>query len=79
MEMNLTLFISDNCATCTRVKRSLEKYSSSNCEIDLVVKDIRQSPYYLAIVPALYVDNTLYSYGDVDLTKLKSFIESIDH
>ena len=79
MEMNLTLFIVDNCAVCTRVKRSLEKYSSGNCEIDLVVKDIKQSPYYLAIVPALYVDETLYSYGDVDITKLNNFIESIDH
>lgn len=79
MIMNLTLFITDDCSVCNRVKRNLKNYSINNTEINLVIKDIKLSPYYLAIVPALYVEDILYSYGDVDLTKLNNFIESIDH
>lgn len=71
--MYLKLIVSDNCATCERVKEQLQKITTANPKISLdvihinILKDRR-----IFITPALLVNNELFSYGDIDESKLLS-------
>ncbi len=69
--MNLTLFINSDCNTCKRVKNNLELLIKKKPGINLLISnisDLRSSN--ISIVPALFIDDKLYAYGEMDLDKL---------
>ncbi len=74
--MNITLFITDNCPSCQRVKNQLKELLRNRKEINFLVEDIKQvNSNGVIIVPALFIDDELYSYGDLDEDK---FIERLE-
>ena len=74
-QMEITLYISNQCAVCKRVKDKLESLTEEEPGLLLAVKNIDEIKDIKSfIVPALFLDNKLYSYGDVNIEKLKSFI-----
>ncbi|MCH7773426.1 MAG: thioredoxin family protein [Bacteroidetes bacterium] len=74
--MNITLFITDNCLSCQRVKNQLKELLRNRKEINFLVEDIKQvNSNGVIIVPALFIDDELYSYGDLDEDK---FIERLE-
>ncbi len=77
--MNLTLYVVNTCPACVRAREKLLSFASDRKKIKLNVIDVQHSSTKSIIVPALYVEDTLYTYGEIDLNKLICFIESFDH
>ncbi|MEO8232088.1 MAG: thioredoxin family protein [Ignavibacteriota bacterium] len=73
--MDLTLIIKDNCNACYRVEKALKEFSNRRNEVLLSIiniKDINNSK--TEIVPSLYVNQKLYSYGDINEQKLVVYL-----
>jgi len=74
--MNLTLFVTDNCNACERVREHLSNILKDRENISFYVENINYSPNKnILIVPALYVNDELYSYGDLNEEKFLKIIE----
>ena len=74
--MNITLFITDNCLSCQRVENQIKKLLRNRKEINLLVEDIKKvNSNGIIIAPAVFVDDKLYSYGDLDEEK---FLERLE-
>jgi predicted thioredoxin/glutaredoxin len=75
--MNLTLIVTKNCNSCKRVETQLKEFAERD-NINLIITDLNDSKRRgIIIVPALFINDDLFSYGDVDETKLKSELKNI--
>ncbi len=73
--MDLTLIIKNNCDACTRVERRLKNLAKRKKEILLSVINIKNIEKPITpIVPALFVNQELYSYGDINKKKLLEYL-----
>lgn len=73
--MEIKLFIAKNCDTCQRVESQLTNLFSEKKNINLSVKNIsKYTNKNLLVVPALFVDDQLFAYGDFNEERLLSFI-----
>jgi len=69
--MNITLFVTKKCSACDRVRALLEKITTELEDIKLYIEDIRTvRSKGIVIVPALFIGDELYAYGDIDEGKL---------
>ncbi len=69
--MTLTLYITPHCGACIKVEKDLTNIAAANSDISLSVFDInKKRPPHIVIVPALFLDNELYCYGEFDTSKL---------
>jgi len=74
--MNITLFITDNCLSCQRVENQIKKLLRDRKEINLLIEDIKKvNSNGIIIAPAVFVNDELYSYGDLDEDK---FLERLE-
>ena len=74
--MNITLFITDNCLSCQRVENQIKELLRNREEINLLIEDIKKvNSNGIIIAPAVFVDDKLYSYGDLDEEK---FLERLE-
>ncbi len=74
--MNITLFITDNCLSCQRVENQLKELLRNRKEINFLIEDIKKvNSNSIIIAPALFIDDELYSYGDLDEDK---FLERLE-
>ena len=68
--MNITLFVTKNCPACRRVKSQIELLLGNRKNINITIEDLQQTrPEGIVIVPALFIDDELYSYGEIDEVK----------
>ena len=68
--MNITLFVTKNCPACRRVKSQIELLLGNRKNINITIEDLQQTrPEGIVIVPALFIDDELYSYGEIDEMK----------
>jgi len=75
--MKLTLFVTDNCNACERTKKQVAEVIKDFKEVSLIIENITNTNVRnIIIVPALYVDEELYSYGDINNEKLLNLIKS---
>ena len=79
--MNITLFVTKRCASCDRVRTAVEKMLIKRENIKLHIEDIRKvRSKGIVIVPALFIEDELYAYGDIDedrfLDKLQTMLLS---
>ncbi len=73
--MKLSLIVTHTCSACSRAETSLKNIILKHPEISLNIIDINDfNDNVISIVPALLVDNELFSYGDIDEAKLLSYI-----
>ncbi len=69
--MDLTLIVTESCAACIRAEKILRKISKYHKEISLKVVDINNyKRKEISIVPALLINDKLFSYGDIQEDKL---------
>ena len=69
--MNITLFVTKRCSACDRVKAALAKLTTEREDVKLYIEDIRNvQSKGIVIVPALFIEDELYAYGDIDEEKL---------
>jgi len=74
--MDLTLIVKNNCDACTRVEGVIKNIAKGKKEISLSVINIEDlSAPKTQIVPALFVNQELYSYGDINEEKLLVYLE----
>ena len=69
--MILTLVITKNCKSCERAEAQLKHLIKNKENINLFISDIKDYDRKgIVIVPALFIDDELLSYGDIDEKKL---------
>jgi hypothetical protein len=66
----LVIYIVDNCETCNRVVDSAKSLSNNYPNVQLKIRNIKESKSKLSIVPAVFINNNLFCYGDFDKNKL---------
>jgi hypothetical protein len=77
--MNLTLFVTSNCTSCREVESQLEKLLKNRDDVHLLIEDIREvSSAGMIIVPALFIGEELFSYGDLNEEKLLARIDLLE-
>lgn len=73
--MVLKLYIVYNCPTCLRAIETLKDLVDLNNSLKLEIVDISNLlNSHIQIVPALYLNENLFCYGDIDIERLKKFI-----
>lgn len=71
--MKLFLITTQDCPACIRAEKTLEKIVRQHREISLTVIDARDyNRRGIFIFPALFVNDELFSYGDIDEPTLLS-------
>jgi len=71
--MNITLFVTKNCPACKRVKSQVEWLLGNRNDINLTVEDLEETrPEGIIIVPALFIEDELFTYGEIDELKFWS-------
>lgn len=69
--MNFELVVAKNCIVCERTEKKLRNYSSKKDFIVFKTASQEYSKHNTTIVPSLFINGKLFSYGDVDLDKLE--------
>lgn len=75
--MKLKLIVTKNCLACARAETSLRKIAGNYPGLYLNIvdaNDFKEKP--ISIVPALLVDDELFSYGDIDEEKVLAIVTS---
>lgn len=76
--MDITLFVTKNCTTCQRVISKVERLLLNRKDISLTIEDLQETrPEGIVIVPALFIEHELYSYGEIDELKFIERIEAV--
>lgn len=71
--MKIDLYVVENCPSCNRARSILTKFAQEHSGVNLTVVDLNKSNVEsVQIVPALFLDGKLFSYGEVNLNKLKA-------
>jgi len=70
--MILTLVVTKNCNCCERAEEQLKQFVLSKENLKLIITNINDfNRRGIAIVPALIINDELFSYGDVNVKKLE--------
>ena len=70
--IKLHVYVNDNCKVCKRVIKILKEFSNSEPNIQLKIINIKDTDKRVSIVPALFFNDKLYSYGDINMNNLKN-------
>jgi hypothetical protein len=78
--MNLKLLVTKDCNACKRVGAQLKLLTSRNSDLNLIITDINDfKKIGIVIAPALFIEDELFCYGDVNETKLILKITELKH
>ncbi len=80
LKMYLSLIITNNCSACKRAEVELKNFAFNNKEVYLNILDVND--FYgqtVSIVPALFADDQLISYGVININKLCRLFNSINN
>ena len=69
--IKLCVYVTNNCSACKRVVALLKEYTASESDIQLNVINVRNSNKKVSIVPAVFLNDKLYSLGDINKNDLK--------
>lgn len=73
--MNLTLIVSDNCKACERARKTINNIKLIYPQIITDIVNINSlNDRKISITPALLINNQLFSYGDIDESRLTAKI-----
>ena len=68
--MNITLFVTKNCPACKRVRSQVELLLGNRKDINITIEDLQETRLEgIVIAPALFINDELYSYGEIDEVK----------
>ena len=74
--MNITLLVTKNCPACKRVKSQVEWLLENRKDINITIEDLQETrPEGIVIVPALFIDDELYSYGEIEEEKFLEYLQ----
>ncbi len=74
--MDITLFTTENCSSCKRVETQLKKLLNGRNGFVLHIENIKNiRSKGVIIAPAVFIDEELYSYGDLNEER---FLETLN-
>ena len=73
----LIIYVSENCTTCTKVVASAKEMTSSLNNVKVEVKKLTDLNGKIVISPAVFLNNELFCYGEIDQQNLLKKVESI--
>ena len=74
--MNIKIVVADNCPACIRVESIIKEFINKSANVDLKIININDCKECVAIVPALYINNNLISYGEISESKFSEYLKS---
>ncbi|GAB4293481.1 MAG: hypothetical protein Kow0098_14380 [Ignavibacteriaceae bacterium] len=73
--MKITLYVSDNCCSCNRVRDQILALIKNQENLEFSVENINKiKSKGIFIVPALFIEDELYAYGDISKTKFLNYL-----
>lgn len=75
--VNLIVYVTNNCDACKRAISSAHSIQSKFDNVHLEIKNIANVKSKVAIVPAIFINQNLFCYGEFDVTKLINAILTI--
>lgn len=75
----LVIYTAENCPICQRVVKSAKELISNSLNVELTIKNIKDTNKKLTIVPAVFINQNLFCYGDIDKQKLTELIRKQRH
>jgi len=75
--ININVYVANNCPACKRAVAILQSFSYYNSGVELIVINIENSKAPVTIVPAVYLNDELYCFGEIDKSKLKLKIRNL--
>ena len=72
----LVVYVADECEACKRVILLAETITSNYPNVNLDIKNINLTNKKLTIVPAVFVNENLFCYGEFDKSKLSEVISN---
>ena len=75
----LVIYTAENCPTCQRVVESAKELANGVPNVELTIKNIKDCDRKITIVPAVFINQNLFCYGDFDKQKLSELIRKQRH
>ena len=75
--ININVYVANNCPACKRAVAILQSFSYYNSGVEVIVINIENSKTTITIVPAVYLNDELYCFGEIDKSKLKQKINKL--
>lgn len=75
--INITVYVTSHCSTCKRVVSTLQSFSEYEPSISIIIIDITNSVSLVSVVPAIFLNEELYCYGEIDKVKLSTKINKL--
>ena len=68
--IKLCVYVTNNCAACKRVVALLKEYTAAENNVQLKIINVKDSTKKVSIVPAVFLNDELYSFGDINKSDL---------
>jgi len=68
--IKLCVYVTNNCAACKRVVALLKEYTAAENNVQLKIINVKDSTKKVSIVPAVFLNDKLYSFGDINKSDL---------
>ena len=68
--IKLCVYVTNNCAACKRVVALLKEYTATENNVQLKIINVKDSTKKVSIVPAVFLNDKLYSFGDINKSDL---------
>lgn len=75
--MDFDLIVAENCCACERAEKQLKRYSKKVKFIKIKISSHNLSQYKTTIVPSLFINGKLFSYGDIDFKLLEEKMKKL--
>jgi predicted thioredoxin/glutaredoxin len=75
--LDFDLIVAENCCACGRAEKELKRYSENVNFINMKISFHNLSPYKTTIVPSLFINGKLFSYGDIDFKLLEEKMKKL--
>ncbi|MCP5062508.1 MAG: hypothetical protein GY936_08600 [Ignavibacteriae bacterium] len=75
--ININVYVANNCPACKRAVAILQSFSYYNSRIKIGVINIESSKTPISIVPAVYLNDELYCFGEIDKSKLRKKVNNL--
>lgn len=76
--MNITLYVRTGCEICESTQNQLDNLLNDEDNINYKIVNLSRTNYTnVQIVPALFVEDELYSYGELNEVRFKKMINTL--
>ena len=76
--MDFDLVVAEKCCACERVEKELLNFTANKKYINFNISIQNLSNYKTSIVPSLFINGKLFSYGDVNIKQLNKKVNKIN-